>query len=65
MSQHYTRNTKQVMHWCSTCNKQTMHRVDDRRLGSCTEHSAPEFSRKQEKHRKALESEQQNPGLPF
>lgn len=37
MPEHYTRNTRQVLHYCPTCNRQTMHRVDDRRLGCCLE----------------------------
>lgn len=41
MSQHYTKNTKQVLHYCPTCNRQTMHRVDDRRLGCCLENHRP------------------------
>jgi ribosomal protein L44E len=37
MPEHYTRNTRQVLHYCPTCNRKTMHRVDDRRLGCCLE----------------------------
>ena len=37
MPEHYSRNTRQVLHYCPTCNRQTMHRVDDRRLGCCLE----------------------------
>lgn len=37
MAEHYTRNTVKVLAYCPTCNRQTMHRVDDRRLGCCLE----------------------------
>jgi len=45
--QHFTRNTTQVLHFCPTCNRQTMHRVDDRRLGPCLEHGTDGRSKKQ------------------
>lgn len=35
MSQHYTRNTTGVLQWCNVCGKMTLHRVYDRRVGSC------------------------------
>jgi ribosomal protein L37AE/L43A len=35
MSEHYTRLTVSASHWCPKCNRQTMHRVDDRRISSC------------------------------
>lgn len=41
MSQHYTKNTKQVLHYCPTCNRQTMHRVDSGRMGYCLEDHRP------------------------
>jgi len=63
MSQHYTRNTSQVMHYCSTCSRHTMHRVDDRRLGSCTEHGASGLSKKQEQQLKAKEEAESQPAL--
>lgn len=65
MSQHYTRNTRSVSVYCSTCRRHTVHRVDDRRLGPCTEHQASGLSREQEKRQKAKEQEEQNPKLPF
>ena len=37
MAQHFTRNTVAAQAWCLKCNKQTMHRVDDRRIGPCME----------------------------
>lgn len=37
MAQHFTRNTVAAQAWCAKCNKQTMHRVDDRRIGPCLE----------------------------
>lgn len=63
MSQHYTRNTSQVMHYCSTCRRHTMHRVADRRLGSCTEHGPTGMSKKQEKAAREREEREQQPEL--
>jgi len=37
MAEHYTANTRQVLHYCPVCNRQTMHRVDNKRLGCCME----------------------------
>jgi len=37
MSEHYTKNTTRVMKFCPTCNKKTMHRVDNGRIGLCVE----------------------------
>jgi len=35
MTQHYTRNTISAAAWCNRCEKQTQHRIDDRRVGPC------------------------------
>lgn len=64
MTQHFTRNTKEVSHWCRTCNRMAMHRVDDRRLGPCLEHQGKE-SKKQDRDRKAREAAEQNPTFEF
>jgi hypothetical protein len=37
MGQHYTRNTVSAAEWCTKCQKQTQHRIDDRRKGPCME----------------------------
>lgn len=63
MPEHYPRNVKQVTAWCPTCRKQTMHRVDDRRLGSCLEHSSEGLSRAQLKRQGQQELERQQPML--
>jgi ribosomal protein L44E len=65
MAQHYTRNTKAVSEWCPTCGRFTMHRVDDRRRGPCTEHQAPELSKKQEKARELQHLADEQPGFEF
>ncbi|HAS53866.1 MAG TPA: hypothetical protein DCS42_06905 [Nitrospiraceae bacterium] len=65
MTQHYTRNTKQVSVYCSTCRRNTIHRVDDQRLGPCTEHQPSGLSKEQEKRHRAKEEAEQNPTLPF
>ena len=38
MTEHYTKNTETVTHWCKKCNRETTHRVDSGRLGPCLEH---------------------------
>jgi hypothetical protein len=47
VAQHYTRNTVSAQAWCPKCGKQTMHRVDDRRIGPCLDCIA-ELERKHE-----------------
>lgn len=37
MSEHYTRATVSAAAWCPKCQKQTQHRVDDKRKGPCLE----------------------------
>lgn len=37
MAQHYTRNTVSAAEYCTKCQKQTQHRIDDRRKGPCME----------------------------
>jgi ribosomal protein L44E len=63
MAEHYTKNTKAVSKWCPTCDKSTMHRVDFKRIGPCTEHEAPSLSKEQEKRQAAQEKAEREPGL--
>lgn len=35
MAQHFSRSTVSVSSWCARCNRNTQHRVDDRRIGPC------------------------------
>lgn len=35
--QHYTKNTESVSHFCKVCNRLTIHKVYDGRLGPCVE----------------------------
>lgn len=63
MTEHYTKNTKAVAHFCPTCNRSTMHRVDFKRLGPCTEHQASGLSRDQERRQQAAEREAEQPKL--
>jgi hypothetical protein len=51
------------MVFCNTCNRKTMHRVDQRRIGSCTEHQASGESEKQRKSREQRGIEAQQPEL--
>jgi hypothetical protein len=68
MAVHETRNTTEVSAWCNTCNRRTMHRVDDRRRGPCMEHTATGcgdegLSKKQAKVRAKMEREEREPRL--
>lgn len=63
ISQHYTRSTTQVLAYRPTCNRNTMNRVDDRRLGPCLEHEASGRSKKQIENDKRLAEEAGQPGL--
>jgi len=47
--QHYQRNTSGILKFCPTCNRKTMHRVDDRRVGSCVEIHVTGMSKAQTK----------------
>ncbi len=49
MTQHYQRNTIAVLMFCPTCNKKTMHQVNDKRVGTCLAQHASGLSRAQEK----------------
>ena len=40
MSEHYTKNTESVTHWCNRCGRMTDHRVSAGRLGLCMEHES-------------------------
>lgn len=37
MGEHFTRSTVSIAAYCRKCNRQTQHRVDDRRKGPCLE----------------------------
>ena len=37
MAEHYTSNTTAVLHYCPTCNRKTMHKVYNKRIGCCIE----------------------------
>jgi len=63
MSQHHPKNVSAVLKWCPTCRKNTMHRVDFKREGSCTEHGATGLSKEQERRQRKQEEAEQQPGL--
>jgi ribosomal protein L44E len=63
MTQHYQRNVTAVSKWCPTCGKITMHRVDDRRLGPCTEPHVFGMSKAQEKRAEKKAEEERQPDL--
>lgn len=48
MTQHYQRNVTAIMRYCPTCGTETMHRVSDRRVGSCLNSHVTGLSKKQE-----------------
>lgn len=47
--QHYQRNVTAVLLYCPTCNKKTMHRVDENRVGNCMEPHVTGWSKAQAK----------------
>lgn len=63
--QHYQRNVTGVSKFCDTCGKLTLHRVDDRRVGSCLEHAPTGLSKAQEKRQKEKEEAEQQPALRY
>ena len=66
MSQHYTQDTTAVFLFCSTCNRKTMHQVNDHRVGSCLEPHATGLSKAQAKRvalNEKLKQEQAQGGL--
>lgn len=40
MTEHYTKNTESVTHWCNRCGRPTDHKVSAGRLGRCMEHES-------------------------
>lgn len=65
MSEHHPKNVSAVSKWCPTCRRNTLHRVDFKREGSCTEHAASGLSREQERRQRLKEQDEQNPKFEF
>jgi len=65
MSHHETRNTTAVLKWCSTCGKNTLHQVSDRRQGTCLNAHASGMSKDQERRNKKQEEIERNPVFKF
>jgi hypothetical protein len=65
MSEHYTKNVIADTKYCKKCQRNTLHRVDDGRIGPCIDpgHKVPEFSQDQIKRRKKEARARQNPSL--
>lgn len=61
--QHYQRNVAGITKYCPTCNRLTLHRIDDRRVGPCTEQHATGMSRAQIKRAVQKDHDEQNPNL--
>ncbi len=61
--QHYQRNVSGILKFCPTCNRMTMHRVDDRRVGNCVEVHVTGMSKKQVERRKAKDKKGQSEDL--
>jgi ribosomal protein L44E len=55
--EHYPKNTVRITKFCPTCNKRTMHRVDNKRVGICIEPHVKGLSKKQERKLKAEQHE--------
>ena len=63
MSEHYTKNTESVTRFCRTCDRLTQHAVSDGRIGRCTEHQAPQYSKKQIARHERIAREESQPKL--
>ena len=63
MPEHYQRNVVSVSKFCPTCNRVTMHQVNDRRIGTCLEPHVFGLSKKQEKAAKEKSEAERQPGL--
>lgn len=71
MAEHYPRGVEAVTRYCSTCGRDTQHRVDHPpagqkgggRLGPCTEHEAQPMTKAQIARRKKQEHDERNPSL--
>lgn len=61
--EHHPKNVTKISKWCPRCKRYTLHRVDFKREGSCTEHQAKELSSKQEKLKAAKEKAEREPTL--
>jgi ribosomal protein L44E len=65
MPEHYPKNVTAVSKWCPTCKRLTMHRVDYKRVGACTEHAPTGLSKDQEKRKSAREQAEKEPTFKF
>lgn len=63
MSEHYTEATESILKWCNHCQRQTVHTVSGGRVGRCTEHDSPKFSKAQLAARARQAREAANPRL--
>jgi hypothetical protein len=52
--EHYPKNTVRVTKFCKTCNRRTLHRVDDKRVGICIEQHVKGMSKAQEKRQNKI-----------
>lgn len=61
MTQHYQRNVCGVSKWCPACGKITIHKVNNKRVGSCTEQHVFGLSKAQEKreNKKVIDNNKQ------
>jgi hypothetical protein len=41
VTEHFTRNTLEATAWCKRCNRNTLHRIDDGRVGPCLDPGHP------------------------
>ena len=61
--QHYQRNVVAVTKYCPSCKKMTLHRVDDRRVGTCNEQHVFGMSRAQVKKAAQKVADERQPAL--
>ena len=57
---HYQRNVSVILRFCPTCNRMTMHKVDDRRVGNCVETHAAGMSKAQAKRNRLRDGKDQS-----
>ncbi len=65
MAEHYTKNVIADTKYCKRCQRRTLHRVDDGRIGPCIDpgHKVQEFTQAQIKSKKKKAHSLQNPSL--
>jgi len=63
--EHHPKNVTGVLRWCSKCRKNTVHRVDEKREGSCADpgHPVSGATKKQSQEAAKRQQEAEQPWL--